>query len=524
MLIKKFIFTVCYIFTLISLSFSIEGYYFNEENNSFFLFESKNCYFSKFSDNNNLLNLNYDVSSDKITIFATPKGDIFIKIIDDERILCDNILYSGYYNKLNIVDFLNLQSDLTTDIDNKIDLISDSIKNFDENVTNEKKSQILTKKAILLNKKNAFDNAIIDFRDAIKLDPQNYEAFLNLSYSYIYKGDTKEALVVLTEATSLNNDANELIYFIKGGLNFLQGKNKEAVDDFNKTIEKSPDFVYAYNLRGSTYTNIGEYDNALKDYSKAIDLSSDYKESFVNRGNLYYKIGQFDNGRDDFDKIGVKEEENYYKIAFYYFKNEYFNKAKEYYDKAIANNENPDFYFNRSYCNFALNDFSLALEDIEKAISLKNSFYEYYNFRGIIYFSQKKYQEALIDFNKSIELEPNFFHPYIFRLFISSTISKEEYDKYLDLTLKNILYMKNKLETSILEYFCGLIDTSSLLYKITSENKELISVIYYYIGLKNQLKGFVFNAKTAYQIATDFKTKLYFTYYLSILYLKELDF
>ena len=49
-----------------------------------------------------------------------------------------------------------------------------------------------------------------------------------------------------------------------------------AIADYTKAIELKPDLAEAYNNRGNTYYNRGEYEQAIIDYNHAIDLNPNY--------------------------------------------------------------------------------------------------------------------------------------------------------------------------------------------------------------------------------------------------------
>jgi tetratricopeptide (TPR) repeat protein len=56
--------------------------------------------------------------------------------------------------------------------------------------------------------------------------------------------------------------------FRKDGLNV-------ALDYIDGCIEKSPDFLEAYLIRGDMYMNIDEFDRAIEDFEKAIQINPD---------------------------------------------------------------------------------------------------------------------------------------------------------------------------------------------------------------------------------------------------------
>ena len=47
---------------------------------------------------------------------------------------------------------------------------------------------------------------------------------------------------------------------------------EKAINDYNKAIDLNPDYVSAYNNRGTAYFSLGEFEKAIEEYDKAIEL------------------------------------------------------------------------------------------------------------------------------------------------------------------------------------------------------------------------------------------------------------
>ena len=62
-----------------------------------------------------------------------------------------------------------------------------------------------------------------------------------------------------------------LYYLVQVHYNILK-KYDLAIDDFNKAIERNPNFALAYNNRGIAYKALGKDAEAEKDFAKAREL------------------------------------------------------------------------------------------------------------------------------------------------------------------------------------------------------------------------------------------------------------
>jgi tetratricopeptide (TPR) repeat protein len=71
------------------------------------------------------------------------------------------------------------------------------------------------------------------------------------------------------------------------------GLFKEALQDYNKSIELNPENSRAYNNRGTVYANTNRLYDAISDYSKAIELDNALADAYYNRGDVYFNQGKY---------------------------------------------------------------------------------------------------------------------------------------------------------------------------------------------------------------------------------------
>jgi tetratricopeptide (TPR) repeat protein len=74
-------------------------------------------------------------------------------------------------------------------------------------------------------------------------------------------------------------------------------------------VLKKHKVAIAYNLRGLTYTEMGQYDLALKDYNAAIGMDKKFAEALSNRAIVYEMIGEKKKAFNDYNKaINLNEK------------------------------------------------------------------------------------------------------------------------------------------------------------------------------------------------------------------------
>jgi tetratricopeptide (TPR) repeat protein len=62
------------------------------------------------------------------------------------------------------------------------------------------------------------------------------------------------------------------------------------LQNYNKAIESDQNFALAYHYRGEVYVIKKEYKQALRDYDKTIELNPNNHDLFLKRENLYRKM------------------------------------------------------------------------------------------------------------------------------------------------------------------------------------------------------------------------------------------
>ena len=67
-------------------------------------------------------------------------------------------------------------------------------------------------------------------------------------------------------------------HFYNGLVPFSKGFYEHAIPRFTKALQVDPNFTGAYDLRGQSYMEIGQYDLAAKDFDSALRLSPNDEE------------------------------------------------------------------------------------------------------------------------------------------------------------------------------------------------------------------------------------------------------
>ncbi|HEY86335.1 MAG TPA: tetratricopeptide repeat protein, partial [Chloroflexi bacterium] len=137
------------------------------------------------------------------------------------------------------------------------------------------------------------DKAIVEYKEAIALEPDNPDAHRNLGTVYVDQGKWEEAVAAYEQAISLNPDFGEAYGDMVAAYINLD-KLSEAIDAGEKAIELAPDYATAHNNLGTAYKKQDRLDEAVAEYQEAIRLDPDDALPHYNWGNIHYKQGQVD--------------------------------------------------------------------------------------------------------------------------------------------------------------------------------------------------------------------------------------
>ncbi|MGN1228450.1 MAG: tetratricopeptide repeat protein, partial [Prevotella sp.] len=120
-------------------------------------------------------------------------------------------------------------------------------------------------------KMRRYELAANDYRSFLKVAPENIDGMLALAYILI-----------------------------------KQGKNKEAMDNYNRIIEIFPDHSVAYASRALLESEDGFLDAALMDWDKAIEYDSKNIDYIVSKADLLIRMNRKSDARRTLDEAVKK--------------------------------------------------------------------------------------------------------------------------------------------------------------------------------------------------------------------------
>lgn len=177
------------------------------------------------------------------------------------------------------------------------------------------------------------EDAIKKYNKAIELNPRDLEAYSNKGASLVNLGRYKEALKEFDKVQELDLGAEEhtkintctsfnqhqamleelettlaIDAHNKKGLTLLKlDRWEEALEEFNKVVEQSPNNPQAHNYKAITLGSLERWEEALKEFDKVIELNPRDLEAY-NIRRMLKKIVAKEHGELDINSTSINDD------------------------------------------------------------------------------------------------------------------------------------------------------------------------------------------------------------------------
>jgi predicted membrane-bound spermidine synthase/Flp pilus assembly protein TadD len=138
--------------------------------------------------------------------------------------------------------------------------------------------------------RGAFDEAIVEFRTALRLDPNQARAEWHLGSALASRGKRAEAIGHLRRAVELDPGNGQAHYDF--AIVLLQERQfDEAISHLRATLQLIPGFVGAHNNLGIALASLGRLDEAMAEFQRALILEPDSAETRHNLAIARRRLG-----------------------------------------------------------------------------------------------------------------------------------------------------------------------------------------------------------------------------------------
>jgi tetratricopeptide (TPR) repeat protein len=172
------------------------------------------------------------------------------------------------------------------------------------------------------------------------------------------------------------NPQDSNLYSYRASAFHRQGKESDALSDYDHAISINPQDAKLHNNRGFIYLGIEKLNEALADFNTATALDPRYINAFNNRGLLFIAQKRYADAITQFN-CAIEIDSQYV-----------------------------DAYNNRGFAEYELGKIEQALDDFNQAIKLNSNYVNAFNNRGLLRARAGDYENAVADFTHAMMIDP----------------------------------------------------------------------------------------------------------------------
>ena len=247
----------------------------------------------------------------------------------------------------------------------------------------QKEFEILKYDGIRAHRMHRMDYARKCFEEAIKLQ-DDFETYAQLVQLLFETGDFQAALVPLNHMAKAEPHIAETFISL-ATVHFMLENYQEMADNAQLAIDKAPDNVQAYYLKGKAMQGLAQEDEAVNLFTKAIDLQSDFAEALLLRGQIYLRQAKLAEALADAEAAIASGKEVESGLLLSGSVKEVENKPEE------------------------------AEADYRQVLELDPFNQQAYTYIGKLYLKNERYADAVSMMDDAIEMSPVFAQAYELR-------------------------------------------------------------------------------------------------------------
>lgn len=159
--------------------------------------------------------------------------------------------------------------------------------------TAEEEAESYFELGISLNKQRQFDDAIVEFAQAVKLSINTHKYHRHLHQTYVATRRGRQG-ISFYKSLVRKHPKNAVIHYWLGRFYMASRQLEAAVREAKKATIFAPDDEHPYILLGHVLARLNRDEEALEAYLKADELVPDVAIVKLGIGNIYFELGEHD--------------------------------------------------------------------------------------------------------------------------------------------------------------------------------------------------------------------------------------
>lgn len=196
--------------------------------------------------------------------------------------------------------------------------------------------------------------------------------YLDADWQQAVEGFAKALAVAQDTDKSITFLRREVISFYLGNSAYYLELYDNSLKLFDRVVNNNPNDDAAWNNRGVTLNELGEYERAIASFDKVVEINPDDDAAWNNRGNALDKLDEHEQALSNYDKalkINPNLEEAWYNRGSALANLDRYEEAVTSYDEAIAiDSDNDAAWYNRGNALIKLGEYKEAVTSYDKAI------------------------------------------------------------------------------------------------------------------------------------------------------------
>ncbi len=135
----------------------------------------------------------------------------------------------------------------------------------------------------------AYDEAILDLTEALKIDSTNAAYFHLIADAYLDSNNSLHALRTMEYTAKLHPERIPSLLKLSEFQMILK-RNNESLKTVDRILKIDPQNAEAYFMMGNNFKDLGKSELAINSYQKAVDNDPDILDAWINLGQLFEEL------------------------------------------------------------------------------------------------------------------------------------------------------------------------------------------------------------------------------------------